>query len=182
MYPHRPFVTASVSSELILPSDRRGWPPCTEHTKQSEHLFALVAVHERTIGDVGICLALPAQWLITRRANSLNLMERGPTFCTAEERVAGPNARSETVGSRSNSIGQGRGPPNCGPMKLIVRHRRQPAAEQGDQLAPPHIENRPFRASIIRARRTGSPRKAIPACMAPNGDWGHIRARSHLAR
>ena len=46
MYPHRPFVTASVSSELILPSDRRGWPPCSEQTKQSEHLFALFGVHE----------------------------------------------------------------------------------------------------------------------------------------
>src|SRR5215472_19337984 len=107
-------------------------------------------------------------------------MERGPNFCTAEERVAGPKARSETVGSRSNSIGQG--PAQLRSDEVIVRHRRQPAAEQGDQLAPSHIENRPFRASIIRARRTGSPRKAIPACMAPNGDWGHISARSHLAR
>jgi hypothetical protein len=36
--------------------------------------------------------------------DSPNLMERGAKFCTAEERVAGPNAPSEAVGSRSNSI------------------------------------------------------------------------------
>ena len=31
--------------------------------------------------------------------NSRNLMERGPKFCTAEERATGPNARSEAPGS-----------------------------------------------------------------------------------
>ena len=42
--------------------------------------------------------------------NTLNLMERGSQLCVAEERAAGPNPRSEAVGSRSNSIWLGPGP------------------------------------------------------------------------
>jgi hypothetical protein len=102
-------VTASVSSELIRPSDRRGWPPCSEQTKQSEHLFALFGVHGRTnrterLGDVQFCWRYGSMINKELAVNSLNLMERGPNFCTAEERVARPNARSETVGSQSNFI------------------------------------------------------------------------------
>src|SRR6516162_8715034 len=68
-------------------------------------------------------------------------MERGPNFCTAEERVAGPKARSETVGSRSNSIGQGAASP---PPNRVTNSRRRtskiglsvPASSAQDEPVP----------------------------------------------
>src|SRR5262245_42867770 len=77
-------------------------------------------------------------------------MERGPNFCTAEERVAGPKARSETVGSRSNSLGQGRALPNCGPMKY----------SSGIAASPP-----PNRVTNSR-RRTSKIGPSVPASSA----------------
>src|SRR6516162_5869723 len=104
-------------SKLIRRSGWRGWAPSSEQTEQSERLFALFGVHERTNrterpGDVRFVWRYGL--IKSLAVNSLNLMERGPKFCTAEERAAGPNARSEAVGSRPNSIGLGRGPPNYG--------------------------------------------------------------------
>src|SRR5262249_39422603 len=67
--------------------------------------------------------------------NSLNLMERGPKFCTAEERVCGtlPNARSEAVGP--------------GPILLAWAG---PAQLRSDDLNPKSVGCR--RKSMNRAR------------------------------
>jgi len=80
-------------SKLIRRSGWRGWAPSSEQTEQSERLFALFGVHERTNrterpGDVRFVWRYGL--IKSLAVNSLNLMERGPKFCTAEERAAGP--------------------------------------------------------------------------------------------
>jgi hypothetical protein len=61
-------------------------------------------------------------------------MERGFKLCAAEERAAGPNARSEAVGSRSNSIWPGPGPAQLRSDEVIVRAAFPDGAELGFEL------------------------------------------------
>src|SRR5262249_20957185 len=99
--------------------------------------------------------------------NSLNLMETGPKFCTAEERAAGPCLTH--VRSRPKSIGLGRGPPNCGPT--IYETNRAHRSPTGSQ--PRTHDLGPQRRSHRHGHpRSDSPRTPNPACMAPNDDWG----------
>src|SRR5262249_49718355 len=91
-------------------------------------------------------------------------MERGSLLCVAEERAAGPNPRSEAVGSRSNSIWLGPAPPNGG--RRINRPRfADGAPERRAQLGafPPT----PFFLSAKTAPKEGRRWGPRPSSSAP---------------